>query len=153
MFYFQFHWPSSQPIKKTGHGLTGAAESHSHSTRATGRAAAAPARVGSNSKSPTQRPTEAPGSRQAEAAGSSGRAHAAAQDLQALRLSVRGLPDVTLFKLQRPYRRKIVETFKDFPPTVLALLDTLLAIEPSARGTVASALDSEVIKQLSSVFH
>ena len=60
---------------------------------------------------------------------------------------------MTLFKLQRPYRRKIVETFKDFPPTVLALLDTLLAIEPSARGTVASALDSEVIKQLSSVFH
>ena len=60
---------------------------------------------------------------------------------------------MTLFKLQRPYRRKIVETFKDFTPTVLALLDMLLAIEPSARGTVASALDSEVIKQLSSVFH
>lgn len=50
---------------------------------------------------------------------------------------------MTLFKLQRPYRRKIVETFKDFTPTVLALLDMLLAIEPSARGTVASALDSE----------
>ena len=47
------------------------------------------------------------------------------------------LPDVTLFKPQRPYRRKIAETFKDFPPTALALLDTLLAIEPSARGTVA----------------
>jgi serine/threonine protein kinase len=61
------------------------------------------------------------------------------------------LPDVTLFKPQRPYRRKIAETFKDFSPTALALLDTLLAIEPSARGTVASALDSEVIKQLSSV--
>jgi serine/threonine protein kinase len=61
------------------------------------------------------------------------------------------LPDVTLFKPQRPYRRKIAETFKDFPPSALALLDTLLAIEPSARGTVASALDSEVIKQLSSV--
>jgi len=54
------------------------------------------------------------------------------------------LPDVTLFKPQRPYRRKIAETFKDFSPTALALLDTLLAIEPSARGTAASALDSEV---------
>lgn len=62
------------------------------------------------------------------------------------------LPDVTLFKPQRPYRRKIAETFRDFPPTALALLDTLLAIEPSARGTAASALDSEVSKQLSSLF-
>jgi hypothetical protein len=54
------------------------------------------------------------------------------------------LPDGTLFKPQRPYRRKIAETFTDFSPTALALLDTLLAIEPSARGTAASALDSEV---------
>ena len=60
---------------------------------------------------------------------------------------------MTLFKPQRPYRRKIAETFKDFPPTALELLDTLLAIEPSDRGTVASALDSEVInKQLSHHF-
>uniref|UniRef100_A0AA96NPG0 [RNA-polymerase]-subunit kinase n=1 Tax=Phyllostachys edulis TaxID=38705 RepID=A0AA96NPG0_PHYED len=56
------------------------------------------------------------------------------------------LPDVTLFKPQRPYRRKIAETFRDFPPTALALLDTLLAIEPSARGTAASALDSEFFR-------
>lgn len=54
------------------------------------------------------------------------------------------LPDVTLFKPQRPYRRRIAETFRDFPPTALDLLDTLLAIEPSHRGTAASALDSEV---------
>ncbi|CAN6232081.1 unnamed protein product [Urochloa humidicola] len=53
------------------------------------------------------------------------------------------LPDVTLFKPQRPYRRKIAETFREFPPAGLALLDTLLAIEPSARGTAASALDSD----------
>ncbi|CAD6254869.1 unnamed protein product [Miscanthus lutarioriparius] len=53
-------------------------------------------------------------------------------------LATAAVPDyVTLFKPQRPYRRKIAETFKDFPPTALALLDTLLAIEPSARGTVA----------------
>ncbi|KAL6634567.1 hypothetical protein ACP70R_027238 [Stipagrostis hirtigluma subsp. patula] len=56
------------------------------------------------------------------------------------------LPDVTLFKPQRPYRRRIAETFKDFPPTALSLLDTLLAIEPSDRGTAASALDSEFFK-------
>ncbi|OEL18820.1 putative serine/threonine-protein kinase [Dichanthelium oligosanthes] len=56
------------------------------------------------------------------------------------------LPDVTLFKPQRPYRRKIAETFKDFPPTALELLDTLLAIEPSARGTAASALDSQFFR-------
>ncbi|KAL6899235.1 hypothetical protein ACP4OV_005893 [Aristida adscensionis] len=56
------------------------------------------------------------------------------------------LPDVTLFKPQRPYRRKIAETFKDFPPTALDLLDTLLAIEPSDRGTAASALDSEFFR-------
>ncbi|KAJ1279555.1 hypothetical protein BS78_04G164400 [Paspalum vaginatum] len=56
------------------------------------------------------------------------------------------LPDVTLFKPQRPYRRKIAETFKDFSPTALALLDTLLAIEPSARGTAASALDGEFFR-------
>ncbi|EAY86300.1 hypothetical protein OsI_07672 [Oryza sativa Indica Group] len=53
------------------------------------------------------------------------------------------LPDVTLFKPQRPYRRKIAETFRDFSPPALDLLDTLLAIEPSDRGTAAAALDSD----------
>jgi len=56
------------------------------------------------------------------------------------------LPDVTLFKPQRPYRRRIAETFRDFPATALDLLDTLLAIEPSHRGTAASALDSEFFR-------
>uniref|UniRef100_A0ACD5YWK3 Uncharacterized protein n=1 Tax=Avena sativa TaxID=4498 RepID=A0ACD5YWK3_AVESA len=56
------------------------------------------------------------------------------------------LPDVTLFKPQRPYRRRIAETFRDLPPTALDLLDTLLAIEPSYRGTAASALDSEFFR-------
>uniref|UniRef100_A0A0E0CSI8 [RNA-polymerase]-subunit kinase n=1 Tax=Oryza meridionalis TaxID=40149 RepID=A0A0E0CSI8_9ORYZ len=58
------------------------------------------------------------------------------------------LPDVTLFKPQRPYRRKIAETFRDFSPPALDLLDTLLAIEPSDRGTAppraAVALDSDI---------
>ncbi|CAM0945644.1 unnamed protein product [Alopecurus aequalis] len=56
------------------------------------------------------------------------------------------LPDVTLFKPQRPYRRRITETFRDFSSTALDLLDTLLAIEPSHRGTAASALDSEFFR-------
>nr|XP_015634735.1 probable serine/threonine-protein kinase At1g54610 [Oryza sativa Japonica Group] len=47
------------------------------------------------------------------------------------------LPDVTLFKPQWPYRRKIAETFRDFSPPALDLLDTLLAIEPSDRATGA----------------
>uniref|UniRef100_A0ACD5ZES9 Uncharacterized protein n=1 Tax=Avena sativa TaxID=4498 RepID=A0ACD5ZES9_AVESA len=58
------------------------------------------------------------------------------------------LPDVTLFKPQRPYRRRIAETFRDLPPTALDLLDTLLAIEPSYRGTAASALDSEFFRTM-----
>ncbi|XP_052144223.1 probable serine/threonine-protein kinase At1g54610 [Oryza glaberrima] len=56
------------------------------------------------------------------------------------------LPDVTLFKPQRPYRRKIAETFRDFSPPALDLLDTLLAIEPSDRGTAAAALDSDFFR-------
>uniref|UniRef100_J3LDW5 [RNA-polymerase]-subunit kinase n=2 Tax=Oryza brachyantha TaxID=4533 RepID=J3LDW5_ORYBR len=56
------------------------------------------------------------------------------------------LPDVTLFKPQRPYRRKIAETFRDFSPPALDLLDTLLAIEPSHRGTAAAALDSDFFR-------
>ncbi|KAL5212658.1 hypothetical protein ABZP36_023505 [Zizania latifolia] len=46
----------------------------------------------------------------------------------------------------RPYRRKIAETFRDFSPTALALLDTLLAIEPSHRGTAAAALDNDFFR-------
>uniref|UniRef100_A0A453NX52 [RNA-polymerase]-subunit kinase n=1 Tax=Aegilops tauschii subsp. strangulata TaxID=200361 RepID=A0A453NX52_AEGTS len=56
------------------------------------------------------------------------------------------LPDVTLFKPQRPYRRRTAETFRDFPPTALDLVDTLLAIEPSDRGTAASALESQFFR-------
>lgn len=53
------------------------------------------------------------------------------------------LPHATIFKPQHPYQRRLSETFKDFPPSAVALLDTLLAIEPEARGTAASALKSE----------
>ncbi|KAJ7521821.1 hypothetical protein O6H91_19G069400 [Diphasiastrum complanatum] len=53
------------------------------------------------------------------------------------------LPHATIFKPQQPYKRGILETFKDFPASALALLDTLLAIEPGDRGTASAALKSE----------
>ena len=54
------------------------------------------------------------------------------------------LRHATIFKPQHPYKRQLSETFKDFPPSAVALLETLLALEPDARGTAASALKSEV---------
>lgn len=54
------------------------------------------------------------------------------------------LPHATVFKPQHQYRRCVAETFKDFPPSALALLDSLLSIEPAKRGTAISALGSEV---------
>ncbi|KAJ6838139.1 putative serine/threonine-protein kinase [Iris pallida] len=53
------------------------------------------------------------------------------------------LPHATLFKPQQPYKRCIAETFKDFPPSSLPLIETLLAIDPAARQTASSALKSE----------
>nr|GEU47746.1 probable serine/threonine-protein kinase At1g09600 [Tanacetum cinerariifolium] len=54
------------------------------------------------------------------------------------------LPHATSFKPQHPYDRRIVDTFQQhLPPSALALLDNLLAIEPDARGTATSALASE----------
>lgn len=54
------------------------------------------------------------------------------------------MPHATIFKPQQPYKRCIHETFKEFPASSLALLDTLLAIEPADRGSAAQALASEV---------
>ncbi|KAL0292462.1 UNVERIFIED_CONTAM: putative serine/threonine-protein kinase [Sesamum calycinum] len=53
------------------------------------------------------------------------------------------LPNATLYKPQQPYKRCLAETFKDFPPSALALIETLLAIDPDARGTATAALNSE----------
>ncbi|KAJ6842213.1 putative serine/threonine-protein kinase [Iris pallida] len=53
------------------------------------------------------------------------------------------LPHATIFKPQQPYRRCVADTFKDFPPPALELMETLLAIDPVDRGTAASALKSE----------
>ncbi|GER54195.1 protein kinase superfamily protein, partial [Striga asiatica] len=53
------------------------------------------------------------------------------------------LPNATLYKPQQPYKRCLAETFKDFPQTALSLLESLLAIDPDARGTATAALNSE----------
>ncbi|KAI3809926.1 hypothetical protein L1987_19529 [Smallanthus sonchifolius] len=53
------------------------------------------------------------------------------------------LPHATIFKPQQPYKRVVAETFKEFPGPVLALMETLLSIDPADRGSAASALKSE----------
>lgn len=53
------------------------------------------------------------------------------------------LPHATSFKPQQPYKRCVAETFKDFPPSALALVDRLLAIEPERRGSAVSARGSD----------
>lgn len=50
----------------------------------------------------------------------------------------------TAFKPLHPYRRRLGETFKDFPPSAVRLMDTLLSIDPELRGTAVGALESEV---------
>ncbi|KAJ8565957.1 hypothetical protein K7X08_008533 [Anisodus acutangulus] len=52
------------------------------------------------------------------------------------------LPHATIFKPQQSYRRCISETFKDFPPSSLPLIETLLAIDPAERQTATAALQS-----------
>lgn len=53
-------------------------------------------------------------------------------------------PLATSFKSQHFYKRCVTETFKNFPPSALALVDKLLSMEPEARGSATSALGSEV---------
>nr|CAD1833347.1 unnamed protein product [Ananas comosus var. bracteatus] len=53
------------------------------------------------------------------------------------------LPHATIFKPQQPYKRCIAETFKDFPPSSLQLIETLLAIDPVDRQTASTALKSD----------
>lgn len=53
------------------------------------------------------------------------------------------LPHATIFKPQQPYRRCVAETFKDFPAPALALMETLLSIDPADRQSAANALRSE----------
>ncbi|KAK6130445.1 hypothetical protein DH2020_035855 [Rehmannia glutinosa] len=53
------------------------------------------------------------------------------------------LPHATIFKPQQAYKRRIAEAFKDFPPSSLPLIETLLAIDPAERQTATAALRSE----------
>ncbi|KAL4555035.1 hypothetical protein LXL04_037646 [Taraxacum kok-saghyz] len=53
------------------------------------------------------------------------------------------LPHATIFKPQQPYKRCVAETFKEFPGPALALLETLLSIDPADRGSASSALNSQ----------
>lgn len=49
-----------------------------------------------------------------------------------------------MFKPTQPYRRRIEETFKDVPSVAIRLMETLLAVDPSQRGSALFALKSEV---------
>ncbi|XP_057455700.1 probable serine/threonine-protein kinase At1g54610 [Lotus japonicus] len=53
------------------------------------------------------------------------------------------LPHATIFKPQQPYRRCVAEIFKELPAPAIKLIETLLSVDPSDRGTSASALKSE----------
>ncbi|CAI5495096.1 unnamed protein product [Closterium sp. Naga37s-1] len=53
------------------------------------------------------------------------------------------LPHATIFKPTQPYKRALRDLFKDFPATALNLLDVLLSIEPTDRGSATSALAHE----------
>jgi serine/threonine protein kinase len=54
------------------------------------------------------------------------------------------LPGATIFKTQLPYKRRIRDTFEDFPQSALQLIEILLAINPADRLTATSALRSDV---------
>ncbi|KAM3371758.1 hypothetical protein ACQJBY_018922 [Aegilops geniculata] len=56
------------------------------------------------------------------------------------------LPHATIFKPQQPYKRRIAETFKDFPQSALRLIETLLSIDPADRLTATDALNSDFFK-------
>lgn len=63
------------------------------------------------------------------------------------------LPHATIFKPQQSYKRCIAETFKDFPPSSLPLIETLLAIDPAERLTASAALKSEVSLHITIEFY
>ncbi|KAI4378323.1 hypothetical protein MLD38_015814 [Melastoma candidum] len=53
------------------------------------------------------------------------------------------LPHATMFKPPHPYRRCVTEMFKELPPAAVGLIETLLSVDPTKRGTSALALRSE----------
>jgi len=56
------------------------------------------------------------------------------------------LPRSSVIKPQRPYRRSVKETFKDFPAPAVGLMENLLSMDPAYRGTAAFALTTEVCR-------
>uniref|UniRef100_F2EAJ2 [RNA-polymerase]-subunit kinase n=1 Tax=Hordeum vulgare subsp. vulgare TaxID=112509 RepID=F2EAJ2_HORVV len=56
------------------------------------------------------------------------------------------VPPTGMFKPLCHYKRCIAENFKDLTPSALVLLDKLLALEPEARGTAASSLQSDFFR-------
>ncbi|CAN0924340.1 Cyclin-dependent kinase C-2 C [Linum grandiflorum] len=55
------------------------------------------------------------------------------------------LPNATMFRPQHPYESSLRERCKDFPPTAIELMETLLSIDPEKRGSASSALMSRYI--------
>ncbi|XP_031371677.1 probable serine/threonine-protein kinase At1g54610 isoform X2 [Punica granatum] len=49
----------------------------------------------------------------------------------------------TTFRPRQTYKSSIVVSFSDFPNTSIALLNSLLALDPAARGSASSALEHE----------
>ncbi|KAI4303776.1 hypothetical protein MLD38_039370 [Melastoma candidum] len=56
------------------------------------------------------------------------------------------LPHSTLFKPQQPYDSCLRESFLELPSGAVDLIETLLSVEPTKRGTASSALTSEYFK-------
>ncbi|PWA55622.1 hypothetical protein CTI12_AA426370 [Artemisia annua] len=61
------------------------------------------------------------------------------------------LPLETLYKPQLQFQRCIADTFKDFPPSSLPLLDILLSFDPINRQSAASALESKFLSEISQI--
>lgn len=56
------------------------------------------------------------------------------------------LRNSTVIKPPQPYRRCLAETFKDLPAAAVHLMEILLSVDPTDRGTAAIALESEVCR-------
>ncbi|XP_015936202.1 probable serine/threonine-protein kinase At1g54610 [Arachis duranensis] len=56
------------------------------------------------------------------------------------------LPHSTVFRPPHHYRRCITDTFKECPSAAVRLIETLLSVDPTNRGTAADALKSDFFK-------
>lgn len=62
------------------------------------------------------------------------------------------LPHSTAFKPVHPYKRRILEAFREFPLPAVGLMETLLAVEPEQRGTASLALKNQVLLNIELFF-